>query len=136
MSDIPTVNDFMDRKFTRVSPDTELKTALNILIRDGLLATLVVAGEDEPVGIISERDCLKILVHKAYGQRPWGLVRDHMHDSPAAIPSTMPVTEAAEIMIANGSRRFPVVDNGKLVGQITRRDLIRGLHIRFFGRAR
>ncbi len=136
MSNIPTVADFMDKEFVKFSPDMQLKNALNTLIKEKLLAALVVEEKDRLVGILSEKDCLKILIHKAYDQRPWGLVKDYMHKVPDAIPSTMPATEAADILITHKSRRFPVVDDGKLVGQITRRDLIRGIHIKLFGKAK
>ena len=134
MTDIPTVADFMDKKFTTFSPDMPLKKALNTLIKKNLLAALVVEDNDTLVGILSEKDCLKLLLHKAHEDRPWGLVKDYMHESPEAIPSTMPVTMAAEILIEHRSRRYPVVDNGMLVGQITRRDILQGLHTRLFGK--
>lgn len=134
MNHVPTVADYMDKVFTTFSPDTPMKEALNILIKKKLLAALVVEKGDALIGIFSEKDCLKILMHKAYDQRPWGLVKDYMHEAPKAIPSAMPATEAAELLVAHTSRRFPVVDNGKLVGQITRRDLLRGMHTTLFGK--
>ncbi|NQU64969.1 MAG: CBS domain-containing protein [SAR324 cluster bacterium] len=134
MNKIPIVADFMDREFTKFSPDMPMKEALNILIKKKLLAALVVDKNGKLIGIFSEKDFLKILLHKAYNQRPWGLVKDQMHEAPDAIPSTMPTTEAAEILVAHKSRRLPVVDNGKLVGQITRRDLLRGMHLELFGK--
>lgn len=134
MTDIPTVAEFMDKNFTTFKPEMSLKDALNTLIRKNLLAALVVENKDSLVGILSEKDCLKLLLHKAYDERPWGQVKDYMHESPEAIPSTMPVTMAAEILIEHRSRRYPVVDDGKLVGQITRRDLLRGMHTRLFGK--
>jgi len=132
MSQIPTVADFMDTKFTKLSPDTELKSALTTLLKNKLLAALVVEDDNKLVGILSEKDCLKVLVHKAYDQRPWGLVKDYMHEVPEAIPSTMPVPVAVELITEHRSRRFPVVDDGKLVGQITRRDLLLGMHNKIF----
>jgi CBS domain-containing protein len=132
MSQIPTVADFMDTKFTKLSPDTELKSALTTLLKNKLLAALVVEDDNKLVGILSEKDCLKVLVHKAYDQRPWGLVKDYMHEVPEAIPSTMPVPVAVELITEHRSRRFPVVDDGKLVGQITRRDLLLGMHSKIF----
>ena len=134
MNDIPTVAEFMDKEFTKLSPELPLKEAVNILIKKQLLAALVVDNNETLVGILSEKDCLKILLQKAYSKRPWGMVKDYMHEIPAAaMPSEMPATEAASILIGHKSRRFPVVENGKLVGQITRRDLLRGMHTQLFG---
>ncbi|MCP4754990.1 MAG: CBS domain-containing protein [Proteobacteria bacterium] len=130
MSTEPTVADFMDTKFTKFSPESPLKNALNTLVKKGLLAALVVEDDDKLVGILSEKDCLKVLLQKAYDQRPWGQVKEYMHEIPEAIPSTMPASEAADLLVEHRSRRFPVVDSGKLVGQITRRDLLRGMHSR------
>ncbi len=134
MNDVPTVADFMDKEFTRFSPEMPLKEAVNALIKKKLLAALVIDSNDVLVGIFSEKDCLKILLQKAYNQRPWGTVKSYMHEIPAAnMPSDMPATEAASILIGHRSRRFPVVENGKLVGQLTRRDLLRGMHTKLFG---
>ena len=134
MNDVPTVADFMDKEFTKLGPDMPLKEAVNILVKKKLLAALVIENGDTLVGIFSEKDCLKLLLHKAYSQRPWGAVKDYMHEVPAAMPSTMPATEAASILIGHRSRRFPVVDDGKLVGQITRRDLLIGMHKKLFSK--
>ena len=132
MSQIPTVADFMDKKFTKLKPDTEMKKALNTLLKNKLLAALVVESGDKLVGILSEKDCLKVMINKAYDERPWGLVKDYMHEVPEAIPSTMPVPVAVELIAEHRSRRFPVVDDGKLVGQVTRRDLLLGMHNQIF----
>ena len=132
MSQVPTVADFMDTKFTKLSPNTEMKNALNTLLKNKLLAALVVEDDNKLVGILSEKDCLKVIINKAYDERPWGLVKDYMHEIPEAIPSTMPVPAAVELITEHWSRRFPVVDDGKLVGQITRRDLLLGMHNQIF----
>jgi CBS domain-containing protein len=132
MTSVPTVGEFMDRRFTTFAPEVPLKKAMFILVKKNLLAAIVVDKEDQPVGILSEKDCLKLMMEKAYSQRPWGNVQDYMHEAPGGIPSTMPAPEAGEIMIKHNYRRLPVVDNGKLVGQITRRDLILGMHRRLY----
>ncbi len=134
MNQEPTVADFMDKKFEKLKPDMPLNNAINILVKKGLIAAFVVDDQNKILGILSEKDCLKVILHQAYDQAPWGLVEDYMHPAPEGISSTMPVVEVIDIFVGNRSRRLPVIDAGELVGQITRRDLQRGLHLRLFPR--
>lgn len=128
MSDKPVIADFMDRDFVRLDPDMKLSRAVEILIKNKLIAAIVVDDQANPIGILSEKDCLRELLHTGYNQMPLGKVRDYMHESPDGVPSSMPISDLTRQFAETSHRRFPVVDAGKLVGQITRRDVMRGYH--------
>ncbi len=128
MVQAPIVADFMDKTLTTLKPDMSLNTAIDILMKKRLIAAIVINNDDEILGLLSEKDCLKVLLQQAYDQLPWGVVKDYMHKAPTGIPSTMPISEVVKIFIEQRSRRLPVIESGKLVGQITRRDILRGLH--------
>ena len=132
MGQEPTVADFMDKKFLTLSPGTSINKAIDLLMKNRLIAALVVDEKHNPIGILSEKDCLKIILHQSFSQLPSDDVANYMHTVPNTIPSTMSAIEAAELLVTHKSRRLPVVDDGKLVGQITRRDLLRGLHLKLF----
>ncbi|MBU2648032.1 CBS domain-containing protein [bacterium] len=126
MPDKHTVADFMDRTFVQLKPEMKLSEALDILVKEQLIAALVVDSQSRPIGILSEKDCLKEVLHGGYNQRPLGTVRDYMHEAPKAVPSSMLTSELSQLFLNSDHRRFPVMDSGRLVGQITRRDLLRG----------
>ena len=122
-----TVSDFMDRQFTSLHPDTPLHQAMDVLLDKGLIGATVVDGSGKLVGILSEKDCLKVLLQDAFHLAPDATVAHYMHQPERTIPSDTGIVEAAQIFLENTFRRMAVVDGGKLVGQVTRRDLLRGM---------
>ena len=63
----------------------------------------------------------------SYHETEIGSVAEYMTQDPQTISPDSSILDAAEIFIADHRRRLPVVDKGKLVGQISRRDLLRAM---------
>ena len=61
MSDLATVRDCMTTRVVTFSPDLDLRQAIRILLRHGISGAPVVDGTERVVGILSKRDCLKVL---------------------------------------------------------------------------
>ena len=81
------------------------------------------------VGVLSEKDCLHTVVHGAYNNVPMGMVADYMSTNVMTITPELDVMAVASDFLKQVYRRFPVVDEeGRLVGQLTRRDLLRAIH--------
>ena len=79
------------------------------------------------VGMLSQKDCLKAALHASY-YREWGdTVADYMSSKPVSLDADLDLVEAAEAFLASSYRRFPVMSEGRLVGQISRSDLLRAL---------
>ncbi len=127
MHRLPVVDDFMDRTFETVTPETRINVALNVLVKKRLTGVLVVDDDRNLVGILSEKDCLKILLHDGFYRLPDDKVSNYMHVALRTVESNMDIISVAQVFLANTFRRIPVVDSGKLVGQITRRDIIKGM---------
>ncbi len=133
MSQEPVVADYMDKNFVTLSPEISINKAMGVLMKNKLIAALVIDEKGHPVGLLAENDCLKVLLNQAYyNQEPEDMVKNYMQKAPEAIPSTTTILEAADIFLKNRFRRLPVMDSGKLVGQITRRDLLRAMHLLLF----
>lgn len=86
-------------------------------------------GVDEKgnlVEVISEGDCLKQVVRGKYANSPQmiGKVGDFMTPDPVTISPGENIMQAAQMSLKLRLRRFPVLDDGKLVGQISQRDVI------------
>jgi CBS domain-containing protein len=78
--------------------------------------------------MLTEFDCLRLLTHgDAHAEPPAGTVRDYMVADVQTIPPTMDIYYCAGLFMNVPFRRFPVVENGRIVGAITRFDLLRAV---------
>lgn len=127
MDRMPLVEDLMDRQFPTVRPETKMKEAVDLLVEKHLIGVLVVDEQGELKGILSERDCLKLILDGGFHQLPDGTVEHYMHPVLSTVESKKDILSVAQTFLANEFRRLPVVDDGRLVGQITRRDIVRGM---------
>ena len=121
----PLVRDYMDKSFITLSPEMDVYQAIDILLKKGITGAGVVDRKGNLLGVLSEKDCLRTLVHGAYHELPGGIVADYMTKNVNTISSELDIFSTANLFFNHPSRRLMVVEAGKLVGQITRRDLLR-----------
>ncbi|HEY5740390.1 MAG TPA: CBS domain-containing protein, partial [Gammaproteobacteria bacterium] len=79
------------------------------------------------VGVLSKKDCLEIVYHTAYHQDWGGQVQQYMSRNVETIDADSSILDAAEKFLSSSYRRFPVLRDGRLVGQISRCDLLRAI---------
>src|SRR5690606_6717680 len=79
------------------------------------------------VGMISEKDCLRIIVDQAYHNMPlpFRTVKDYMTREIKTLSPDSDIVSAANECLSTPVRRMPVVENGVLLGQVSRRDILR-----------
>jgi CBS domain-containing protein len=118
---MPTVDRHMTRELLAVDPETRLDEAARRMASRGVGAVLVLSG-DRLAGILTERDLLKAV---AGGYKPDACVADWMTRHPETIESSDSTDHAAALMIHGGFRHLPVVDEGRVVGILSIRDLMR-----------
>lgn len=108
-------------------PDQSIEEVIDIIIAKGISGAPVLDQAKRLVGIISEKDCLRIIVDQAYHNlpAPTRKVSDYMTAKVKTLPASSDVVEAANEFLTTPVRRLPIVDNGVLVGQISRRDVLR-----------
>ena len=113
-------------KFTK---DTELHEAIEALLYHRISGAPVVDDHNKLIGIFSEGDCLQSVLSSTYyeGQGGGGRVGDFMSTSVDTVSPEMGIVEVVELFLKNRRRRLPVVENGRLVGQISRRDIVRAM---------
>lgn len=129
------VVDIMTREVLFVAPDTSVREAA-LLMLESRISGLPVMENDALVGVISEADYVaqdssrswraRVLLEGDQG--PLGgaeKVGELMSREPITVPVTATVHEAARLMTRAGVKRLPVVDEGRMVGIVTRSDLIR-----------
>ncbi len=123
---LPTVNEFMDKTFVTLSPEMDVYKAIDVLLDKGLTSAVVVEEDKKIVGILSEKDCLNLLTKGEYHELPSGTVSDFMTREVVTTPPTIDVFHVAELFLTHFFRRAVIADeNNRMVGQITRRDLLR-----------
>lgn len=109
------------------SPDQSIQDAIDIIIDKRISGAPVLDGTGKLVGMLSEKDCLKIIVDQAYHNLPTESkkVSDYMTADVKTVSPDSDVVSAANQFLHSPIRRMPVVDNGVLKGQISRRDILR-----------
>ena len=100
---------------------------MNSLIKNKISGGPVVNEKNELLGIISEGDCMKQISESRYYNMPMDnmLVEKHMVHEVDTIDGNMNVFDAATKFVQSKRRRFPIVENGKLVGQISQKDVLK-----------
>jgi len=118
-----TVERAMSRPVRAIAPDLPIEDAWRIMIRYGHAALPVVRG-GLLTGLVTRKDLDKARLH-GLGQVP---VADFMTEGAIVISPEAPVTEAHRLMAIHNIGRLPVVREGRLVGILTRTDLLRALY--------
>ncbi|MTI21040.1 CBS domain-containing protein [Fulvivirga sp. RKSG066] len=123
------VEDYMTRQLITFRPEQTMEEVIKILLTKRISGGPVVDEEGNLVGIISEGDCLKEVVRGKYNNTPTlhGTVREHMATEVKTMAPEMNIFDAARMFLELKLRRFPVLKDGRLLGQISQRDVMRAV---------
>lgn len=119
--------DCMVREVITVRPDTNAYDAIALLLKHRISGMPVVDESGKLVGILSEIDCLATLVDSRYHNMPTALVKDLMSTELQTVSPDTDIVKISELFLQTRYRRLPVVDSGRLVGQVSRRDVLRAI---------
>lgn len=124
------VSDYMSTKLITFSPDQHMNDVIETLLKNKISGGPVVDEDGQLVGVISEGDCMKEVVRGKYNNMPnlSGKVSEHMTQGVISISPETNIFDAAKMFLDKRIRRFPVVDRGKLLGQISQKDIMRAVH--------
>ena len=125
MEKLPSVRDYMDRHPATLLPETDILDAVGLLLEKRVTGAPVVDKSGKLLGILTEKDCLRLVAVGVEGGLPRGSVSSFMSPNPETIPPDMDVYFAAGLFLKRNFRRFLVVEDGRLVGAITRFDILR-----------
>jgi CBS domain-containing protein len=119
------IQDHMLSKLYKVCEDENLLDAIEMIIENKISGLCVVNANDELVGILSELDCLQAILSAIYNESGIGKVKDVMFDKELIVAHpNEDIVNIAQDMLDKKQRRRPVIQDGKLVGQITCRQLL------------
>lgn len=119
------LRDYMLTNPVKVRPDDNVLDAMQVIIDNKISGVCVVDAESNLVGILSELDCLRAVLGAIYNNSSIGAVRDYMaSDNLVVAHPNEDIVDVAQDMLLKNKRRRPVVEDGKLIGQITCRQLL------------
>ncbi len=121
------VSDYMTKKLITFTADQSILEVMEVFAKNHISGGPVVDSRGAIVGIISEADCMKQISESRYFNMPIleKSVEIYMTKDVETIDSDKSIFDAAAIFASNGRRRLPVIDiKGKLVGQISRKDIV------------
>ncbi len=119
--------DYMSANLVAFTPDTDILTAISQLVDMRISGAPIVDNQGNLVGILSEKDCLRVALQASYHAESAGTVSEHMHGEVKTVDADAGIVEVARMFLADDFRRYPVMKDNRLVGQISRRDALRAL---------
>ena len=122
------LRDYMLTHPVKVKAADNLLDAMQVIIDNKISGVCVVDDSGNLVGILSELDCLRAALGAIYNESGIGKVDEYMaSDNLVVAHPNEDITDVAQDMLLKNKRRRPVVEDGKLVGQITCRQLLGAL---------
>ena len=122
------VSDYMTTNLITFKSDDSLDHVIEQLITYNISGGPVVNDKNELIGIISETDCIKHISESKYYNMPSdtnNTVGKYMVKDVDTIDKSMNIFDAAFKFISSRRRRFPVTENGKLIGQLSQKDVLK-----------
>ena len=132
MIDEQTVKQYMATDLITFSPETDIDHAIQTILKNKISGAPVTDKHGKLVGMLSESDCIKTILEGPYNNLPGGTgsVSDYMSRKVVTIDVNKTILELAYEFMNTAYRRFPVIDRGKLVGQISRSDILKAIQKR------
>lgn len=131
MAQEPLVRSYMRSDVIAFTPEMDVLRAMRLLIDHEIAGAPVIDAQGQLIGLLSERDCLRIAFPCLYHGEPAGNVAQYMTREVETVPPDMPLALLVEKFYQGPHRRFPVVEGRQLVGQISRRDALRAMLDRY-----
>ncbi|MGD2154469.1 MAG: CBS domain-containing protein [Gemmatimonadales bacterium] len=129
-----TVRDLMSRDFHTVAPNTPLSEALHVMVRHRRRGVPVVSDNGEVLGVVTEQEVLQHFLPQVLGAAPLADggqppvedvdVRDVMQRTVMCLSEDQLISDVLGTMLSERVSQFPVVSGGKLVGYLSRTDII------------
>lgn len=120
----PIAQDLMSSPVRTIRPETTIADAQRLMLRYGHSGLSIVDAQEQLVGIISRRD-IDIALHHGFSHAP---VKGYMTPNLKTITPNTSLPEIEALMVTYDIGRLPVLENGRLVGIVTRTDVLRQLH--------
>jgi predicted transcriptional regulator len=119
--------DYMSADLVVFDSEMDIHRAIKSLLENRISGAPVVDSQGNLVGVLATKDCFKVAFSTSYHQEWGGRVLEYMSQPVETIDADTDIVEVAEIFLKSRYRRFPVTAKGRLVGQISRYDVLKAL---------
>jgi len=123
------ISKYMATQLITFKPTDDIWHAINIIVKNKISGTPVVDNNGKLVGMLSEADCMRVMLEGTYNNQPGGMgqVKDYMAVNVTTIDIKTTLLEAAFNFAHSKYKRFPVLENNRLVGQLSRSDVLKAI---------
>jgi CBS domain-containing protein len=121
------VKDYMTANLVTFKPDMNVMEAIRLLLENQISAGPVVDKRGNLVGMLSEKDCMKVLLQASYHEEGAGKVSEYMSQGVKTVNLDDSLVDVARLFLDGPYKRYPVVRDNVLVGQISRSDVLKAL---------
>ena len=122
-----TTRDYMVSDVITVAAEMDIHHAIKVLFENGISGAPVLDDIGNLVGMLSTRDCLKVAFSASYHRDSGGVVAEFMSPDVETVEVDTDIVKVAELFLKSRFRRFPVTSNDRLVGLISRSDVLKAL---------
>ncbi len=127
IEDTDAVKRIMSAAVVTFSPDEEILRAIQTMVDRNVVGGAVVDDHGNVVGALTQRDCVDVVYRAAYHDAWSGKVSDYMNTEVELIDAERHIIELPEMIAKAPYPLYPVVEQGRLVGQVTARDILKTL---------
>lgn len=121
-----TAKQFMVTRLVTLSPEMDVLDGVRMLLKNRISGAPVVDKDGSFLGVFSEKCSMQVLLDAAYDQLPSNQVRAFMDCDAKTISPETDIWSVAQVFLLTTYRRLAVIDEeGKLIGQVSRRDVLR-----------
>ena len=124
MDTLHTVQHYMTQNVVTVHKDLNIYKAIDKLLHNHISGTPVLDDSGNMVGILTEKDCLRIMANGSFHEMPSGPASQYMSEDVRTVALETDIFVVADLFLKNHFRRVPVLNGKKLVGQISRCDVL------------
>lgn len=123
-----TAKDFMTTSIVTLAPRMDLLDAMRVLAEHRISGAPVVDAQGNLVGMLTERDCLRTVVVASYhGECYCGSVAGFMSRDVQSVDADTSLLDIADLFVKRNFRSYPVLKDNRLLGVISRQDVIRAI---------
>lgn len=117
--------EIMTQDLVTLSPDMDVFAAIDVLLKKRISGAPVVDFDGSFLGVFSESSCMRVIVNAAYENMPDARLLAFVDRQPPVIAPETDLLTICQTFLNQATRRLPVLEYGRLLGQISRRDVMR-----------
>jgi predicted transcriptional regulator len=118
---------YMSKSLVTLRPYMDVIQAVHMLVDHKISGAPVIDDHGNIVGMLTERDCMEVVLKASYHGELGGQVEQYMSRVVRTVDVDSSVLDLAQMFVNSPYRRYPVMDGNRLVGIISRRDMLRAV---------